>query len=487
VEPALRRADGGTPPSRPRRVDPLVLLLGVALVAGMAIRLRFFGVPLTTDEGGYAVVADWWADGATLYDQAWVDRPQLLVLLYRAAWAAGPAGIRILALVATAATAIAVAWAARSLHGRRAAVAAGVAYLLVSPAPRLEGWAANGELLASAVSTTGIACLLAWSAAGHRRARLLAAGVLLVSAAPLIKQSAVEGVLVAIVLIAPHARARLPALGWAALPWLVAVAHGATVGLDRWWFAVVGYRLHGPPAADGLAGRAELLLGSLPPLLLDAAPLIAIGVVGTAGAVRLRRMDRRHGIYAAWVAGGVIGVVGGGLFHTHYWLQLLPVGCVAVGAVFVRMPRRAVPAAVAGTAVMVVAWAPLLLSSSAVDLVGATTRDPRMVGAQGLAHELATRTGPDDTILVVWASASVYAYADREPATPYLWFRPLRYIDGAVDAVVDRVGGSHPPAAIVVVHPPQLLDYSGELSRLLASRYTAVTSVRGVPVYVLRR
>ena len=110
-----------------------------------------------------------------------------------------------------------------------------------------------------------------------------------------------------------------------------------------------------------------------------------------------------------------------------------------------------------------------------------------MLSAQGLAHELATRTAPDDTILVVWASASVYAYADREPATPYLWFRPLRYIDGAVDAVVDRVGGSDPPAAIAVVHPPRLLDYSGELSRLLASRYTAVTSVRGVPVYVLRR
>ncbi len=444
------------------------------------MRLRFAGVPLTADEGGYGVVAGRWADGASLYGDAWVDRPQALVLLYRVAWEGGPAGVRVLALVATAVTAFGVGWAARTLAGRNAAMAAVGLYLLVSPAPRLEGWAANGELLAGAFTTLGIACLLAWRAAGGTSARLLAVGMLLVSTAPLVKQSAVEGLLVAVVLVAPHARSRLPALGWALLPWLVAVAHGVTLGIDRWWFAVVGYRLHGEPAAEGLLGRLELFWQAVPPLALDAAPLLAVGLVCVG------RLSRRHRVYAAWLAGGLIGVVGGGLFHPHYWLQLLPLGAVVAGVALVRMPRRAGAAVVAGVAVLAVGWAPFLATGSPAELVSEATGDQRLASAEDLGRELADLTDPDERVLVVWAAASAYAYAGREPATPYLWFRPVRYIDGASEAIVEEVAGVDPPAAVAVAQPPDLLDPDGELSRLLKQRYRPEATVDGVPVYVLR-
>ncbi|MCA1706234.1 MAG: hypothetical protein LC808_24410, partial [Actinobacteria bacterium] len=41
-------------------------------------------MPLTSDEGGYAVVTRLWSDGAELYDEAWADRPQGLLLVFRA-------------------------------------------------------------------------------------------------------------------------------------------------------------------------------------------------------------------------------------------------------------------------------------------------------------------------------------------------------------------------------------------------------------------
>ena len=444
------------------------------------MRLRFAGVPLTADEGGYGVVAGRWADGASLYGDAWVDRPQALVLLYRVAWEGGPAGVRVLALVATAVTAFGVGWAARTLAGRNAAMAAVGLYLLVSPAPRLEGWAANGELLAGAFTTLGIACLLAWRAAGGTSARLLAVGMLLVSTAPLVKQSAVEGLLVAVVLVAPHARSRLPAFGWALLPWLVAVAHGVALGIDRWWFAVVGYRLHGEPAADGLLGRLELFWQAVPPLALDAAPLLAVGLVCVG------RLSRRHRVYAAWLAGGLVGVIGGGLFHPHYWLQLLPLGAVVAGVALVRMPRRAGAAVVVGVAVLAVGWAPFLATGSPAELVSEATGDQRLASAEDLGRELADLTDPDERVLVVWAAASAYAYAGREPATPYLWFRPVRYIDGAAEAIVDEVAGVDPPAAVAVAQPPDLLDPGGDLSRLLEQRYRPAATVDGVPVFVLK-
>ena len=484
VEPAVRAqprpADVAVGPRPASRRSWPFLLLALAAAAAAALRLRFADVPLTADEGGYAVVAGRWADGASLYGDAWVDRPQALVLLYRLAWEGGPAGIRVLALIATMVTAVGVGWAARSLGGRDAVPAAVGLYLLVSSAPRLEGWAANGELLAGAFATLGIASLLAWRRAGGASPGLLAAGMLLVSAAPLVKQSALEGLLVAVVLVAPHARARLPALGWAVAPWLVAATHGVTLGFDRWWFAVVGYRFHGDPAAESLAGRLDLLWQSLPALALDAAPLLAVGLVCVS------RLRRRHLVYAAWLAGGLVGVVGGGLFHAHYWLQLLPLGAVAAGVAWARLPHRVLPAVVAGVSVLALAWVPFLQSSTPAELVTETTGDQRLASAEGIGRELAALTDPDERVLVVWAAASVYAYADREPATPYLWFRPVRYIDGAAAAIVDEVAGPDPPAAVALVQPPDLLDPAGELSLLLKRRYLREATVGRFPVYALR-
>ena len=47
------------------------------------LRLPFVFTGLSTDEGGYAYVAQQWSRGARSTSDAWLDRPQGLLLTYR--------------------------------------------------------------------------------------------------------------------------------------------------------------------------------------------------------------------------------------------------------------------------------------------------------------------------------------------------------------------------------------------------------------------
>ena len=66
---------------------PAVWALAAAAVASFLLHIPFLSTPLSVDEGGYGYVAQWWARGADLYGDIWVDRPQGLLLLYRGALA----------------------------------------------------------------------------------------------------------------------------------------------------------------------------------------------------------------------------------------------------------------------------------------------------------------------------------------------------------------------------------------------------------------
>ncbi|HEY0519467.1 MAG TPA: hypothetical protein VGC84_08230, partial [Ilumatobacteraceae bacterium] len=58
-------------------------LVVIAAIVSIALRARFITTPLTSDEGGYLAVARAWSSGRSLYTQAWVDRPQGLLVLFR--------------------------------------------------------------------------------------------------------------------------------------------------------------------------------------------------------------------------------------------------------------------------------------------------------------------------------------------------------------------------------------------------------------------
>ena len=190
---------------------------------------------------------------------AWVDRPQGLVAAYRLVAATGwDPTVRLPRHRGRALATAGVGGAAWALAGRRAAVVAAALFAVLSPAPHLEGFTANGELLASGFTAVAVAAVAWWWVKADRRLLFLAglAGAL----GLLMKQSAFDGLVVALFVVLAGRRAAdrrtgrdLAALcAGVALPAVLGLAHTVTLGFGDWWFAMIGHRsqtdsiIHGP-------------------------------------------------------------------------------------------------------------------------------------------------------------------------------------------------------------------------------------------------
>ena len=108
--------------------------VALALLAALALRLLYVTLPLGIDEGGVAVVARaWGTGGGSIYGAYWLDRPPLLVALYKVGIVAGPLGIRGLGALAALSLVAATTTVAQLVAGDPAArVAALLAAVLAS-------------------------------------------------------------------------------------------------------------------------------------------------------------------------------------------------------------------------------------------------------------------------------------------------------------------------------------------------------------------
>ena len=189
------------PMPRVRRTGELVGPVAWIALAALVLRLPFLGAPVSPDEGGFLEVAGHWhAGGGALYGPYWVDRPPLLIAIYRLAdLLGGITALRLIGGVAVAVTVLAVGHTLTRVAGRRAGTWAALmaAALLVTPPGG--GVIINGELLASPFLAIGIACAVR-AADDDRRAHVAAllAGVF-AAAAVLVKQNMVDVAVFAVV------------------------------------------------------------------------------------------------------------------------------------------------------------------------------------------------------------------------------------------------------------------------------------------------
>src|SRR5437870_4665739 len=316
------------------------LLGGLAVVLAVLVRLPFWKAPLTADEGGYAEVARLWSHGATLYGGAWVDRPQGLVLVFRALHLFGGSPLAMRAAAAVVAALVVAATMLLTLRlarGRITAVTAGLLAATVGASPFIESFTLSGELLASLPAVLSLLCfyrylegreragssnrLLRGSTRPHGRRwpmvqpfsasnrlllNLVGAGALS-GIAVLIKQSAFDAGLAAVVYLLWRERRRglAPAavlVGSALVP--VAIAAASATRLNDWLYAVVGYRFDGGSLVTGsFAGRAHQLWLSLPPASKALGLLVVLAAAGWRRAPLLARI---------WLGAAVVGVLGGG-------------------------------------------------------------------------------------------------------------------------------------------------------------------------------
>jgi hypothetical protein len=459
--------------------------LGALAAVGLAIavRLPFLNAPLTSDEGGYAEVARLWERSNTLYRGAWVDRPQGLMLIYRGISDLGlgsTEGLRAAAAAVAAMTLLATMLLALRLGGRITALSAGLLVATAGSSPFIESFTLSGELLSSVPALLSLVAFCAYRRSRH--APWLVVAGLLTGCALMIRQSAFDAGLAAIVLLVLEQRRRAwrPVallLTGAAVPIAYCAASAAQVG--EWWYAVVAYRGDGDSIFTGSPiHRWHLLTASMPAAGKALAPLAALAVLGWWRAPRLVRL---------WLGAAVVGVIAGGNFHAHYYLQLVPplaiLGGVAVAAL-VEARREFAWGACAATAAAALAFAaPLWFASGVAQAEAIWPKDPHLQSDKAVSAYVKLHTRPHEQIFVVWAAADVYYLADRPPAFPYLWKRNVQAIPGALPAA-EKMLAQRKPALVVAAQPPTAIDPSSLTTmRILRREYKMVAAVDGIPIY----
>jgi hypothetical protein len=474
---------------RPTALAVVVAVVGVAVLA----RIPLIGLPLDSDEGGYALVAHRWAVGAPLYSLgAWVDRPPGLVLVFRLVDAVSYSALamRAAAAVAAAVLALAAAATAWALEGRRAGLVTGLVVGVVLAGPWLQGYQLNGEILAGALAATAVAVACWWRAGALATPWLVAAGAL-AAAAPLMKQSGFDGIVVVLAVAAAARPARRPvllALVGMAVPVGVTLALAVRGGWGRWWYALVGSEAQLSALQPALR-RVGSVLVSLALVQPDGFGLLVAAVLG---AVLTWRRRRRTWPALVWLAAAVAGACLGPFGHPHYWVQAVAPAAVVAGLVVPRVPslaprtRAAVTAALAAAVVLPLAGQVFVVAHPAAERPGVLTTDRQVAANPAVAAWLDAHTRPHDEVFAFAASAAVYVEARRDTAFPYLWYGDVQHVTGAIPLLRDWLGSPSGPAYVVLYQQPDDVDPSGQLARILATRFRPVATAGGYQVLARR-
>ncbi|WP_188782670.1 hypothetical protein [Nocardioides phosphati] len=452
-----------------RRVAGLVVLAG-------ALRLPFVGRPLSSDEAGFLMLARQWGHGRSLYGDYWVDRPPLLVLLFRvAALAGGEIPLRLLGAGAVmASVALAAVLGGQVAPRRSGPVMAAASALVLLDSPLLGGLLIDGELLAVPFVLAGLCSVL--------DRRWLLAGCCAMAAA-LVKQSLLDVfALAAAVLVWRLVRGSrrvavrdglvfaAGALATLGVVLAVAWAHGTTpAGV---WDAVVVFRgeagdviaTHASPATSHRARLLVLLwIGSGAPVLL--------------GVTLLRKVGRspHTDLPLGWLAGALLGwealgVLLGGSYWPHYLVGTVP------GTVFVLARAlaggasvRRYLAALAGCAVSLAA------TCTYVVVMGV----PRPVGVPEVEGWLAAHAERGDTGVVAWGHAEILANVGLRSPYRELWSLPVRVRDPRLHELTRVLRGPHRPTWFIT-RGPGLASWGIDASTaqpVLDARYAEVERI----------
>ena len=462
-----------------------VLGIAAAALTAAALRVPFIWAGIGPDEGGYAYVAREWARGAALYKDVWIDRPQGLILLYRALVdiSATPAMIRIGAVLAGVVLTLLLAALAWRLASPRAGVAAATMFAVVGVGPHIEGFTMNGELAAAVPATGAILAAVIWHGT-RRRPWLVAAGAL-GAAGILMKQSGIDGLVAVSVfalVVGAGALARVKQLALvaagAAIPLAAAALHGLSVGWSTYWTDVVGYR-----ATQDLQGkgpsRSEFFSISVNHWRPD---LLALAIVAVLGLVVCLRRRSTLSIAPIWLLAAILGVNIGGHFWPHYFVQVIPP--LALMAALGTTAFRYRPPAVALTcfAIAPVAWSlghyasfSVYRREHAISYVVGYHKD------KAVARFVRAHTTRRDRVYALASRADLYFLADRRAAFPYLWRNSPLAEPRNMKKLRLLLRSPRRPRIVVQFQPPNSVDGSGRLAAALRANYRQIWLYRGTP------
>lgn len=468
--PAGRLAEPGSdaPPSALPATDWATVgwLVGLA-AAAVLIRWPFFGVPMITDEGGYAYVARHWTAQTRLYREIPFGRPEGIFLLYKLIFATlggDIIAIRVFAALYNAATTLALFGFARAVFGSRAAWISATAYALLSSSPVIEGFTANAEIF-----TLLPLVLAAWAL---WKQQWFWAG-LLTAIATNLKPSGIEAGVLGLLWLA-YTRPGWRALFGFGLGGLLGVApsilHGLAIGWSHYWYAMVLMRreVYAPEVVALGATLKRLWIGVIATWSAWALPAFLF-----AGAA-LRPLGPARLFGLAWLVAACVGMALGVWWDWHFFIQLLPPLCFLAGRGALELWHTRgrwlwATVATAALALFALRNAPFW-TYDPVRASWECYHRPGYVFSAPLAQYIMAQTRPGEPIYVAFSQADLYYLADRPAAVPeQLYYAVARYSPRAFAKVVAALE-QRVPALVVVAQPPPSNRMSLEAFQVLLSR-----------------
>jgi hypothetical protein len=472
--------------------------VALACVLTFGAHLLFLSRELTSDEGGFAMVARGWRTaGPYLYGAQWVDRPPGLMVVFEAARAIGPFGVRVTAAVCATALVAAAAWASAAVRGEQAACwAAWTAFALAS-SPLLGAYELNGEIIGSALVLVSVAAALRAMYRGGSVLRLLLLGLLAGAAgasALLVKQNFADGLLFVGVLLTAGAVLRRFPLGrvlatgagflvGGAIPATAVVLWASThAGVRTLLYATYGFRADaGDVIADGSWRAPEARLLQMLGLALASGLLVL--AVQLLVSQRRALLSRSALVWAVTAAASLelLGVLLGANYWPHYLIGLIPMVVLAAGlacgswAPGHRWTRQVVRACVVAT---------MLAAPVAAVAVQTYRSHPYLVG-----RWVAASADRADTVVVPFSHANVIEASGLSSPYPYSWSLPVRTLDPGLVLLTKTLDRRHGAPTWVVrwdAADAWGLDPRGHLTRALATHYRKVAVVCGHPVWLHR-
>lgn len=433
-----------------------------AVVLTITAHLLFLGTTPGADEGGYAVVARYANDtGPYLYGPTFVDRPPLLIMLFKLAAALGSEGARIVATVAAAMCVLAAARAAYLIAGARAARWAAAITAGFSSSPLLQAENANGEIIAAAFVATSIALVL--EADRRRTSRPWLGGLLAAlsgasgMAALFVKQNFGDAIAFSVVLAIAYLLTRGRVLWTLCIGYVLGAA--AVVGWALLWsqghhgvgalfYAMYGIRADATGAVTSITSVVQLeniaiLIGAG---LASGVFLLAFAVLRANWRRGLRRIPIVGVAYLAAAAVEVVGILGGGNFASHYLIGLVPTISVCTGVMIANWRH--------GHHVWGLRWVRLtsvvIVASSLISSPVAAVADHIDTSAvQVIGDWVRTASNPRDTIAVPFSNSPVIEIARLRPAYPYNWVLLVRTRDLRLTQFIETLNGPHAPTWVI--------------------------------------
>ncbi len=491
--PAAPTVSGPWPlPGALRGLERHVVL--IATVIAVLARLPFLASDPSRDEAGFLIVGQQWnAAGSSLYGDYWVDRPPLLITIFRiAAHLGGLVPLRLIGILATVLVVLGTAHVARRLAGPHAASWAAVTAAALCVTPLLGGLDVNGELLSAPFVVGGLAAVLAViDQPSERRAAVAAAlaGAATV-AALLVKQNmadvAVFGCLT--LLLAWHrgelatprlARSLLAAtagaLAFLAVMTVWTMAHGTSV--SGVFEAMYPFRVEaGRVMAASDRAPADARLWALATGWVVSGGALIMGLTVRALVSRRLRGAAVWGLVGT-VLFDIVSILLGGSFWTHYLIQLVvPIAVLAGLLVSARQPvaRPLLTAAALAAAIALV-----------IGLTGLRTA----TAGTSLGSAISEVSQPGDTIVTTWGHADVTRASGLGSPYPYLWSLPARTLDPRLTQLRTLLSGPSAPTWFVTWHSARTWTFQGDgelAARLLAEHYHPVARVHGHTIYLRR-